>query len=429
VATAESFGSAASRQSVVQDELDAGWRRDFRSRWAAFAASEVGSALGYSALPIVAVLVLDASDLRVSLLNVLAGVVSAVLALPLGPWIEHHRKMPVMVAGDLLRFAVIVSVPAAAVLGVLTYWQLCVVAVVQMVARLAFDSASVAQLRTLVPEPHRAWANGRFETTLWTANAVGNPAGGALVSWLGATVTMLLDAVSFLVSALLLRRLRRPEPEPPRRLAEHHWAREITAGWHYILRHRGLAALYYNSIIFGGCIMALTPLLTVIVLRDLGFAAWQFGLISGLSGVGGILGSMLARPATRRLGSHRVLLLAGVGRNLWLGLIPFAPASPAGLVMIIASEFLLVFFAGMFSPAFATYRMNATDDAHMSRVVMAWSVTNKTVQPVFIAAAGVLAAVSSAKTSLIVLAAVLLTGIVFLPWRQDLETSDRPAQV
>jgi MFS family permease len=345
--------------------------------------------------------------------------VSAVLALPLGPWIEHHRKLPVMVAADLLRFAVIGSVPVAAYLGMLTYWQLCVVAIVQMVARLAFDSAGVAQLRTLVPPPHRAAANGRFETTLWTANTIGPPAGGVLISWLGATTAMLLDAISFLVSAVLLRRLRTPEPEPPQRPAGHHWARDITAGWRYILGHRGLAALFWNSIIFGGCIMALVPLLAVFVLRDLGFPAWQYGLISGVAGVAGVLGSLLTKPAARRLGEHRLLLLAGIGRNLWLGLVAFAPASTVGLIMITASEFLLVFFAGMFSPTFATYRMNATDDDHMSRVVMAWAITNKTAQPVFIAAAGVLAAVTSARTSLIILAVILLPGVVFLPWRTD----------
>lgn len=410
----------------VEDTVDDGWRHDFRRRWAAFAASEVGSALGYSALPIVAVLVLDVSDLQVSMLTVLAGVVSAVLALPLGPWIEHHRKLPVMVAADLLRFAVIASVPAAALLGVLTYWQLCLVAVVQMAASLAFDSAGVAQLRTSVPAQHRAEANGRFETTLWTAHAVGNPAGGALMSWLGATATMILDAVSFLASALLLRRLRTAEPPPPARSTKRRRAGEITAGWRYILRHRGLAALFANSIIFGGCIRALTPLMTILVLRDLGFAAWQFGLITGVSAVAGIIGSMLCKPLTTRLGGRAVLLLAGVGRNLWLGLIPFAPATTVGLVMIVTSEFLLVFFAGMFNPTFATYRMNATDDAHMSRVTLAWSITNKTLQPLFIAAAGLLAYATSAKSALIVLAALLLTGVALLPWRRDAQHSSNP---
>ncbi|GAA2648722.1 MFS transporter [Paractinoplanes durhamensis] len=394
------------------------WRSDFRRRWAAYAASEFGTALGYSALPIVAVLVLDVSDFRVSLLTVLAGVVSAVVALPLGPWIEHHRKLPTMVATDLLRFAVVLSVPVAAWFGVLAYWQLCLVAVVEMAAGLAFSSAGVAQLRTMVPAEHRAEANGRFETTLWTANAVGPPVGGVLISWLGATVTMVLDAVSFLVSALTLRGLKNPEPAPPVRNAEHHWLRDLTEGWRFIFRHRGLTALFWNSMIFGGCLMAMVPLLTVFVLRDLGFSAWQYGLITGVSSVAGIAGSMLVKPLRRRIGEHRTLLFGGVGRNLWVILVPLAPANAVGLVMLTVSEFLLVLFAGMFSPTFATYRMNATDDAHMSRVVLAWSITNKVVQPACIAAAGALAAVTSARTALIVVAAVLLSGIAFLPWRR-----------
>ena len=198
-------------------------------------------------------LVLGVSDFQVSLLPVLAGVVGAVAALPLGPWIEHHRKLPVMVAADLLRFAAVASVPAAALLGVLTYWQLAVVAVVQMAARMAFDAAGVAQLRTLVPREHRAEANGRFETTVWTANALGPSAGGVLISWLGATATMVLDALSFLVSAVMLRGLRTREPPPPERAAEHHWLSDLTAGWRYIFGHRGLTALFWNSMIFGGC--------------------------------------------------------------------------------------------------------------------------------------------------------------------------------
>ncbi|GLY99296.1 MFS transporter [Actinoplanes sp. NBRC 103695] len=284
------------------------WRPDLQRRWAAFAASEFGSAFGYSALPIVAVLVLDVPDFQVSLLPVLAGVACAVVALPLGPWIEHHRKLPVMVAADLLRFVAIASVPAAALLGVLAYWQLAAVAVVQMAARMAFDAAGVAQLRTLVPRAHRAEANGRFETTVWTANAVGPAAGGVLISWLGATATMALDALSFLVSAVMLRGLRTREPPPPERAADHHWLSDLTAGWRYIFGHRGLTALFWNSMIFGGCVMALVPL--------------------------------------------------------------------------------------------------------------AWSVTNRIVQPGVIAAAGVLTAATSAGTAIMALAAILLTGVAFLPWRE-----------
>lgn len=405
----------ASDQAQAADQA---WRTDFRWRWAAQAASEFGSAVGYSALPIVAVLLLDASDFQVSLLTVLSSLVSAALALPLGPWIEFHRKRPVMVAADLLRFVAAGSIPLAAYLGHLTYWQLCAVAITQMAATLAFGSASVADLRTLVPQRFRGEANSRFETTLWTANTFGPPAGGLLISWLGATTSMLVDAASYLASAAGIRRMRTPEPPPPRRTADHHWARDLLAGWRYILRHRALAALFWNSLVFGGCIMAASPLLTVFMLRDRGFAAWQYGLVFGAAGLAGIAGSLLAKPVLHRFGQHRVLLVTGVGRNLWLGLIPFASATTGGLLLITASELLLLLFVGVFNPTFATYRMNVTDDEHMARVALAWSISSKTAQPLFIAAAGLLAVVTSAQTVLLILAAILLTASLLLPWRE-----------
>jgi MFS family permease len=156
----------------------------------------------------------------------MAGVASAVVALPLDPWIEHHRKLPVMIGMDILRLVAVASIPAAAFFGVLTYWQLCAVAVLRMAGTLAFDSASIANLRTLVPQRHRREANGRFETTLWTANTVGPPAGGVLISWLGATTTMVLDAASFALSAMLLGRIRASESAPPQRISEHHWVKD-----------------------------------------------------------------------------------------------------------------------------------------------------------------------------------------------------------
>ncbi|MDG4795449.1 MFS transporter [Micromonospora sp. WMMD1082] len=171
--------------------------------------------------------------------------------------------------------------------------------------------------------------------------------------------------------------------------------------------------------VFGGCITAASPLLTVFMLRDLGFAPWQYGLVLGVSALAGVAGALLARPLTGRLGPHTVLLAAGVGRCVWLGLIPLAPATVAGLTLIAVAEFGLLLFVGLFNPTFATYRMNATADEYLSRVVMAWSITSRTVQPIFIAAAGVLAAATTARTVLLVLAAILLTAIALLPWRDQ----------
>lgn len=150
---------------------------DFRRLWTAYAVSEGGSAVGAGALPLVALLVLGVSDWQVSLLAAVGGLTSAVLALPLGPAIEHRRKRPVMVAADLVRAAALVSVPLAAWSGRLTFAQLSAVSVLTTTGAIAFTAASGAHLKALVPEDERATANSRFETTFWTATSAGPPPG------------------------------------------------------------------------------------------------------------------------------------------------------------------------------------------------------------------------------------------------------------
>ncbi|MEV6927106.1 MFS transporter [Dactylosporangium sp. NPDC051485] len=396
-----------------------GWRGDLRRLWAAYSISELGSAVGVGALPLIAVLVLGASAWQVSILAVVAGIASAAVAVPLAPWIEVHRKRPVMIAADLVRFAVLGSVPVAAWLGALTYTQLCVVAAVQTGGAIVFAAASGANLKRLVPEPYRAQANSRFETSLWSATTIGPPVGGLLVSWLGATAAVTVNAATFLLSALGIRQLRSREPAPPPPAAQRRWLHELTGGWRYIAAHRDLSLLFWNAMIFGGCLMAASPLITVLMLRDLGFAPWQYGLALGIPGLGGIIGSLMVSPLTRRLRwrPRTVLLVFGVARTLWLGAVPVAPTGTTGLILIIAADTLLLLCAGVFNPTFTTYRMHATADTHMTRVATAWSISSKTAQPICIAVGGVLASATSARTAIAVAAVAILTSAALLPWR------------
>lgn len=399
---------------------------DFRRLWGAYSASELGSAVGSGALPLVALLVLNASTAQVSLLAALSGIASAAIALPLGSVIEFRRKRPVMIAADLARFGALGSVPIAVAFGALSYVHLCLVGVISTTGSIAFNAASGAHLKGLVPSALRTEANSRFETTFWTATSAGPPVGGFLISWLGATVTLAVDAASFLVSALGIRSLRSDEPPPPEPSeGRHHWRADVTAGWHYIFGHGGLRALFWNAMIFGGCIMMASPLLAVLMLRDLALPPWQYGLALGLPGLGGVLGSLCTKRLTARYGARQVLLTFGVGRTLWLGFIPLAPAGTGGLIVIIVSEFLLLFCAGVFNPTFVTYRMIATDDSHMSRVTTAWSISAKTAQPVFILAGGALAALTSVRASLAIGAGVLLASAAFLPWSIKNDASER----
>ncbi|MGA5416798.1 MFS transporter [Streptomyces pseudogriseolus] len=400
--------------------------QDFRWLWGAYAVSAAGSAVGMGALPLIALLVLDSSAFQVSALVALSGVASALIALPLGARIEHWYKRPVMMSADLARCVLLASIPVAMAFDVLTFTQLCVVGVLQTAASVAFDAASGAHLKALVLPEHRLRANSLFETTNWVSVSAGPPVGGLLIGALGAAATMVVDALSFLGSAVGISRVRQPECAPPARPATAHLGRGIAAGWQYLMRHPGLRPLFFNALLFGGSVMMASPLMAVLMLDDLGLAPWQYGLALGLPCLGGVLGSRLAPFLTRRFGQRRVLLVSGVARTLWTGLLPLTPSGALGLFVVVAADFGLLLSAGVFNPSFTTYRMAATPDAFMSRVATSWSVGAKTCQAAFVIAGGLIATAAGVRGALLIAGMLCMASALLLPWRRARLSSVAP---
>ncbi|MBT2907910.1 MFS transporter [Streptomyces sp. McG8] len=392
--------------------------QDFRRLWGAYSVSAAGSAVGMGALPLIALLVLDSSAFQVSVLAALSAVASALIALPLGVRIEHQYKRPVMITADLARCVLLASIPLAMAFERLTFTQLCVVGVLQTAASVAFDAASGAHLKALVRPEHRLRANSLFETTNWISVSAGPPIGGLVIGALGAAATMVVDALSFLGSAVGIHRIRQPEPAPPARAAAAHLGRDIAAGWRYLLRHPGLRPLFFNALLFGGSVMMASPLMAVLMLDDLGLAPWQYGLALGLPCLGGVLGSRLTPLLTRRFGQRRILLVSGVARTLWTVLLPLVPSGALGLLVIVAADFGLLLSAGVFNPSFTNYRMAATPDAFMSRVGTSWSVGAKTCQAAFVIAGGLIAAAAGVRGALLVAGLLCMASVLLLPWRK-----------
>ena len=176
--------------------------RQFGWLWSAYAVSTLGTWLAFDAFSLIAILALHAGPAEVSVLAAAGLAVGAVVAVPLGPWVEFRRKRPVMMAMDLIRFAALISIPAAFALGWLSFPQLLIVSVVTGAADITFKSASGAYLKALVPGQDLLVANGRFESTTWTATALGPPLGGAAFGLFGPVTTVLANAASFLLSAV-----------------------------------------------------------------------------------------------------------------------------------------------------------------------------------------------------------------------------------
>ncbi|MDA3629358.1 MFS transporter [Saccharopolyspora sp. WRP15-2] len=393
--------------------------RDFGWLWSAHAASTYGTWIAFGAFPLIAVRELHSPAFAVSLLEGAGLVVAAIVAIPLGPWIQHRTKRPVMIGMDLIRFLAMASIPMAYLVGSLSYGHLLVVSILSGTASIAFTAASGAHLKHLVRSDHLLTANGRFEGTTWVATAAGPPLGGALVGIFGPVTTIAADASSYLLSALAILRIRGTDVATPRNPAKLRFA-DFARGWSVIFHDRALRLLFLNQMAVNGLIMATGPLLAVLLLGEYHFSALEYGLAFGIPSLGGFAGARLSARLVSRYGRQRVMTATGWLRSIFpLGLAFIQPGVP-GLLTVIVVEGLLIACMGIFNPINATERLQRSPAEHAAQVVSAWSISSKLSQAAFIAVWGVLATLTSPLTAITTSGVLLLGTPLLLPKQEHL---------
>jgi len=392
--------------------------RQFGWLWAAYVVSAYGSGLGFGAFGFIAIRVLHAGSVQVSALAAVGLAVGAVVAVPLGPWMEFRRKRPVMIAMDLIRFTAVMSIPAAFALGWLSFALLLAASVVVAAAKITFNAASGAYLKFVVRPEDLLVANGRFESTMWTSVVVGPPLGGAAIGLFGPVATVFADAVSYLLSAagIVCAGVNgEREPRPMRAEAPRLRAGDLLDGWRHILGHPRLRPMFFNGLLVNGFIMATEPLMAVLMLGHLGFAPWQYGLAFAAPCVGGLIGSRLARPLAARFGRDSVLFIAGTLRACWIIGLAFVRPGVAGIVLVIVVQFGLVLCCGVYNPMLATYRLDQTGKDRVARTLSAWSVSSSATIAAFTALWGVLASLTSPRAGIAIAGVLILATPILLP--------------
>jgi MFS family permease len=390
--------------------------RQFGWLWSANAVSSFGTSFALGAFSLIAVRVLHAGAVEVAALPAAGLAAGAILAVPAGPWVETRRKRPVMIAMDLVRFAALASLPVAYAFGVLGFWQLLVVSVVTAAAKIAFTSASGAYLKSLVPREQLLVANARFGSTTWTVTAVGPPLGGAAITVLGPVATVTADAVSYLLSAAGILAINGQEHSPPTpgSPAPSRFG-DLPAGWRSIVADPVLRRLMANGVLTAALILATEPLLAILLLGQLKFTAWMYGLAFGIPCAGGFIASRLASRLAARFGRQRMLLVTGTARACFpLGL-AFTFTGPGGLAFFIVVQTALIIFMGLYAPVYQTYRLERLADDRVSRALAAWSITSNATIAALTALWGVLATLTSARIAIAVAGVLLLVTPALLP--------------
>jgi hypothetical protein len=276
-----------------------------------------GSLITRIALPFTAILVLDASAFEMSLLVLADLVPTCVVGLPVGVWVDRLRRLPLMIASDVLRAAVLVSVPIAAAFDALTLEQLYVVSFITSVLTVLFNVAQVAILPALVSHENLLEANSKTAATQSISEIGAFGIGGWLVQLLGGPGAMLIDAASFLASALLLRGLGVSEMTPAAD-GRPGMRQEIVAGLDYLWRQPLLRATAAASTAgwFGFGIFG--TIISLFALRELAFDAGPLAMIFALGGVSSLVGSVAARPVTRTIGVGPAMIVGLLVNGLLL---------------------------------------------------------------------------------------------------------------
>lgn len=284
-------------------------------------------------------------------------------------------------------------------------------------AKIAFNAASGAYLKILVRPDDLLVANARFESTNWSSLAVGPPLGGAAIGVLGPVVTVVADALSHLLSALGVAAIRGREEAPPRAEQGRVRAGKLLDGWRHIRAHPGLLALYLNNMFVSGLIMATQPLLAVLLLRQLGFAPWQYGLAFAAPCAGGLIGSRLAPRVVARHGQHRVFRVVGTLRAVWLIGLAFVCPGVVGLAIVMAVELAIIVSMSLYNPVLATYRLQHTPTHRVARTLSAWSIGQQASIAILTALGGLLAELTSPRAAITVAGLLILASPLLLPRR------------
>jgi MFS family permease len=318
------------------------WRHpDFLRLWGAETVSQFGTQVSVLAIPLVAILVLDATAFQVAALTAIEFLPFALFALPAGVWVDRLPRRPILVVADVGRALALVSVPLAYAFDALTIWQLYTVGFTVGVFTVFFDVAYQSYLPSLVGRHQLVDGNAKLELSRSAAQIGGPGVGGILVSAITAPYAVLVDAISFAWSALLVWRIRAreerhvPEEAPSMR-------REVLEGLRYIFgdaRWRAIA-LYVASFNFFSNVAF--SIYLVYAVRALDLSAATIGIIAALGNTGWLLGALVAGRLSRRVGIGRTLIAGGLVAGPAMLLVPLAPKS-FPIPFLVASGILLAF--------------------------------------------------------------------------------------
>lgn len=399
------------------------WRdRNFMAMWAGQTISEMGSAITGLALPLLAITMLGAGTGQVGILQACSAASFLLASIPAGVLVDRSRKRILMVATDLGRFLLLAIIPITAWLGEVQLWHLYVIAFLTGVLGVVFGIAYHSYFPIFVAKPALPDANAKISTTEAVARVSGPSLSAFLVGLIGAAATILVDALSFLFSAVSLLFLKvgddvaRPTGKRINIRAE---ARE---GFRLVGADSVLARTAICTIGSVFCLSMSGAVLVYFLIRDLGISATSVGVVFGVGEAGGLLVAVFAGRIMRRVGSARIMWLAVLASPAGY----LAAVSGKGNAVVLVSLFMVLSSARfvLFDIAQYSYRQMACPLENLGKANATIRLGVGTASALGALAGGWLGAVIGARATLAVSTTLLCLAALPVLWSRLRTTRD-----
>lgn len=382
------------------------WRHaDFVRLWAAQAISAYGSRITRTALPIIAISMLDQPESVIGILMAMQLAPGVVLALFAGGFIDRGSKRRILIGADVIRAFAVMSLTLTWWAGWLTMTHVIVVGAIVGGASAMFAITDNAYLPTLIGKGQLAEGNAKIESTEAIAEITGPASAGLLISALGAPLAVAIDAATYLWSALMLGRIEARETpyveEPAPSMSVRLRGGDLRVGMRAVFGHPIVRPIVVSHMVWslsGGFFMALY---TPFCLRVLGLDEWVFGIVIAMGGIGALAGALLSRGFVRSFGLGRTLVITSA---LSLACALFIPLADGPMVVILAFLIAHQLLADGFSVAFViqavTLRQTVLRKDILGRANAAIHVCTASLLPIGALIAGFIAELAGTRTAM-----------------------------
>ena len=348
------------------------WRHgDFLKLWSAETISQFGSQVTNLALPLVAIITLGVSAFEVSVLLVVEFAPFLLLSLPAGVWVDRLPRRPILITADFARAVILLTVPIAYVLDVLTIWQLYVGGFLFGVCTVFFDVAYQSYLPSLVERTQLVEGNSKLEISRSGAQLGGPAIAGVLIEILRAPIAVLIDAISFFASGVFVLGIKKREENVPtreeRRQQRSSMKTELAEGLRWVLGNRYLRTIASCTATFNFFGSLMGAMLVVYLVRSLEFTPSMLGLMFAIANIGYLGGALTANRVAGKIGVGPAIY-AGALCGVAILLVPLAPQDQSAFVWIVVAETIVSYGVVLYNVTQVSMRQAITPERLQGRM-------------------------------------------------------------